>query len=48
MITLQGPALKLIENNLGRTFVVSQVTQMVQLPAQSFMPPQLPALPPGV
>jgi membrane-bound ClpP family serine protease len=54
MITLQGPALKLIENSLGRTFVVSQVTQvtqvtqMVQLPAQSFMPPQLPALPPGV
>lgn len=40
MITLQGAAVKLIENNLGRTFVVHQQQQVMQIP-QMMPPPQM-------
>jgi hypothetical protein len=35
MITLQGPAVKIIENHLGRAFLIQQVSQVVQMPAQA-------------
>lgn len=44
MITLQGPAVKLIENHLGRTFVTSQAQPVVQVmppgPIVPFIVPQ--------
>jgi len=36
MITLQGPAVKLIENNIGRAFVIQQNQQVIQMPPQAF------------
>lgn len=44
MITLQGQAVKVIENNLGRTFVVQQMMQAITMPQQLIpMPGQSPA-----
>jgi len=47
MITLQGTAVKVIENQLGHTFVSHQFAQLVQTPAQAFPQaiPQRPAFP---
>ncbi|MBV9451007.1 MAG: hypothetical protein JO345_34480 [Streptosporangiaceae bacterium] len=43
MITLQGPTVKIIENNIGRTFAVQQTAQTITMPAQSFpIPPRFP------
>jgi hypothetical protein len=42
MITLQSPTVKIIENHLGRAFVIQQAQQIIQMPPQS-----LPLAPPS-
>ena len=46
-LTLDGPTVKIIENNIGRAFVQQQVMQTVQMPIQFPAPAAAPPPPPG-